>query len=109
MCRETSEKGMHELARKIQRRLRRTCFDFIATCALLIIFLIQMSQAATVNRIIVHFNQCMAITSPYLDEEQEELLRSRFASMKTKDEHTQIMADLEAVATKNEITLPESP
>ncbi|MFQ6599305.1 hypothetical protein [Flavobacterium sp. C3NV] len=71
---------------------------FLSTTILFIIFIdLQLNTS---------FNQQINTLSPYIDEQKEELFKSKWALMKDRKDYEVIIKDLEKTASENNIKLP---
>lgn len=52
------------------------------------------------------FRQHLAIVSPYLTEDEEEIFRARWAAMAREADYLSIQRDLQVIATRNRVKLP---
>lgn len=64
------------------------------------------SRVGYINRAITHFNQLLAIASPYLSPEDRIKAASQFAQIKKRDDYVAITADLTKKCTDNKVTPP---
>jgi hypothetical protein len=54
------------------------------------------------------FSQHMRCVAPYVSEQQEKVLQSRWAQMKNQKDYEDIYSDLKNIAATNKIVLPEN-
>ncbi|UOU98036.1 hypothetical protein MUU74_16265 [Chryseobacterium daecheongense] len=54
------------------------------------------------------FNQRLNVLKPYIDSDQEELLISKWALMKNRNDFNKINKEMEDLAKKNKVILPEN-
>jgi hypothetical protein len=58
--------------------------------------------------LISSFRQHMRILSPYVSEQDEKMLYSKWSLMNSREDYVQIYERLNAIALKNGITLPKN-
>lgn len=56
--------------------------------------------------LITHFDQCLAICLPYIEEHAKRKLLSQFAQIKTANDYFEVIQQLRTVAEQNNIELP---
>ena len=74
---------------------------------LLVFSAVQANQVAYENRAITHFNQLLAIASPYLREDERIMFRSRFAQISSKDDYAKLVEALTAICRAQKLKTPE--
>jgi hypothetical protein len=70
-------------------------------------FFVQDLKVNTANELYTYFEQSLNICRPNLSEHQEQVLRSRYSALRTKDEYMQITNELKQIASSNHLNLPE--
>jgi hypothetical protein len=68
---------------------------------------IYSSRVSYVNRAITHFNQLLAISSPYLTPDERLKQISLFAQVHNRDDYFKIVTDLSTVCEQNKLKVPE--
>lgn len=74
---------------------------------LLVFSVVQANQVAYENRAITHFNQLLAIASPYLREDERVMFRSRFAQISSRDDYAKLVTALTATCRAHKLITPE--
>lgn len=101
------EKTADELA-ILSRRLRRWLAILTAISVLLgSAFLGRFVMHSYVNKAVTHFEQSMRIVAPHIDISEERLLRSEFASIKSKTDFTAVMEKVRTIAQNHKKPLPD--
>jgi len=70
-------------------------------------FFIQNLKVTTANELYTYFEQSLNICRPYISENQEQVLMSRYAALRTREEYIEITNDLKQIADSNHLNLPE--
>jgi hypothetical protein len=68
---------------------------------------VQDLKVKTANELYTYFQQSLDICRPYINEHQEQILKSRFAALRTRDEYITIANELQQVADANHVMLPD--
>jgi hypothetical protein len=95
---------------KTRRRIRGTSALFV--CIQLVVVVYAFGAFAVINQAVFvrrTFLANMQILGPYLSGEEEKYIRSRFASMRTREDFLSIEQELSGVANKNKIRLYKVP
>lgn len=82
---------------KSKTALLLACFLLTAVC---------LYSAIAQTRLITSFQQHVASIAPFISEDQEELLISRWTQMHSQEDYKNLYNDMKAIADKNRITLP---
>jgi hypothetical protein len=65
---------------------------------------VRMSAA---NKAYAYFEQSLIICRPYIDEHTTQMIRSRYAQIRTRDDYVAVINDIRAAASANHVRLPE--
>ena len=68
---------------------------------------LEIIKQSYVNKAITYIEQSLKIVGPYIDDSTEESLRSKFASLKSKNDFENVVAELKNISDKNDAHLPE--
>lgn len=79
---------------------------FIVQMFCISILLVRFLMLSYTNSAITHFQQSYSICRPYLGENEDKMIASRFSQIKNKDDYISVISKLELIAKKNNITLP---
>lgn len=77
------------------------------TLMVLLSTLYLLAVYASSQRMIASFNQRMAALGPAISDDEEEMLRSRWARMKSRADFEAINTDMELYATRDSLMLPK--
>lgn len=91
------------------RSILKTKVLLSAIAILAFLFMYQTWSLLYQYQIVTSFNQHMKILSPYLSEEQEEILISEYSCMSSEKDYDALYSKLDTVASKHNITLPKNP
>ena len=67
----------------------------------------RFTSISLINSAVTYFEQCYRICAPHLSSDDRLLIMQRFSLMEDKEAYKKIINDLEKVANKNDIKLPE--
>ena len=115
---ETIEAELYEYSSKsdeisskyeaVDRRIRLLAFICIFFFMMISVWaILTTSTQSYANSSITRFNQCLNICKPYLSNEKEELVLSRFAQIGSKDDFVNVMKILYETAEKNGVKYPK--
>lgn len=68
--------------------------------------LLELARLVQTNGVVAHFQQCMTILAPQIDGRDTQILRARFAAMRTKRDYVALLRDVELQAQNHGIALP---
>ncbi len=74
---------------------------------LLAAFLVEDLKVGTANEAYTYFRQSMNICRPYISEHEAQLLESRFAALRTREEYIGITDEMKQIAGSNHLNLPD--
>ena len=80
----------------------------IVTAIFMLTFTVIAAANYTQLSLISSFRQHMRILSPYVSEQDEKMLYSKWSLMNSREDYVQIYERLNAIALKNGITLPKN-
>lgn len=104
---ENADTPSHTWVPRISPRLGRAVIAAIAvTCILLLLLGFYSTEFEL--RITSSFNQHLAAVAPFISDQDVKVLRSRWTQMVSERDYTAINSDLEAIAMRNNITLPKN-
>jgi hypothetical protein len=64
-------------------------------------------KVATENALYTNFEQSLDICRPYISDHQAQVLKSRYASLRTRDEYLAITNEMKQVADASHLSLPD--
>ncbi|MBK7142472.1 MAG: hypothetical protein IPH75_10365 [bacterium] len=79
----------------------------IVIIMIIVFFFGRLLQATYVNMAIVHYNQSLRICRPYVNQEFELQIDSRFAAIESKSDYAAVIRSLDSVAASNNVALRE--
>ena len=89
--------------------IRRFVPVAVAALGLLILgsYVVMTLRVATANDLYTNFEQSLDICRPYLTEHQAQVLKSRYAALRTREEYVAITNEMGQVADSNHLRLPD--
>lgn len=92
--------------------LLKKLFRLVSLNAILVTFLLVITTSTAIKTVyvqsaVVHYEQLLAITSPYTTEDEKKRDNSLFAQITSRTEYEQIVSSLRAIAEKNGQRVPQ--
>ncbi|MFC1699912.1 hypothetical protein ACFL1I_08190 [Candidatus Omnitrophota bacterium] len=89
---------------------RRTIFMKFAITYFLVVgiwLMVSGVRMSYVNRAIANFKQLHAIISPYTPDKEQKVYISRFSQIRSKNDYSNLISELQSITTKNGQIIPE--
>ena len=95
---------MHWLVNQL---IKWSYIAFVSVIALFTVSMISTIRLQYINSAISHFQQVLAICSPYLEPEKEKQIISSFAQIRSQKEYVNILNELKEIAKTNKLYVPK--
>lgn len=86
-----------------EREKEMVTFLFLTTLLLATYMLTSYAKCAYIHNATCHFDQVLAICSPYIDKHEKAHILSNFARIKSKKDYEKIIKELKDIANQNNI------
>ena len=94
---------------KLQKRIKLMSFIIIGLYPVIILLFFNIIfKTYSDLQLNASFNQRFNIIAPYIDETEEEFIKSNWSQMQKKEDFDKIDRNIENIAKKNKIVLPEN-
>lgn len=104
---EASVDAAREFLRRL-RRFRTLGFVLVAVIVFSVVTLLSSyARIAYINSAVSHYQQVLRVVSPYLQDTERELLESRFAQIRSKEDYVAIVERLEKTAENHGQFVPK--
>lgn len=92
-----------------KQRLKRRVFLLtgLFTLFLFTFSLVYVSRVGYINRAITHFNQLLATSGPYLNQDERLNYISKFTQVRNREEFAQVIEDLSRICKQNKQKTPK--
>lgn len=88
----------------------RKIFLWLATSYIIVASVFAAFYAARVsyiNSAVTYFQQCRTIIAPYIKQEEEKMLVSKFSQIWSRDDYITVVSNIEKIASKNGQRVPD--
>lgn len=82
--------------------------NFILTLLVCVFLLTSLNSTLFQLRIVSSFNQHLTAISPYISQQEINILRSQWTQMRSEDDYKIIYSQLNSIAKQNHVRLPEN-
>jgi F0F1-type ATP synthase membrane subunit c/vacuolar-type H+-ATPase subunit K len=98
-------RGLKDRNEGFKRRF--TKFAVIYSLFIITFLLVMSSRITYINRAITHFSQLNLIVAPYISEEEQEIILSRFSQVHSKADYESVLSDLQVIAKEHNLHVPD--